>query len=59
MDRPTLKSLISVIEKGRIDIVVAYKVDRLSPSLIDFIRLVELFDTKQISFVPVTQAPSG
>jgi len=46
MDRPALKALISDIEKGRIDIVVVYKVDRLTRSLIDFSRLVELFDEK-------------
>ncbi len=56
MDRPALKSLIGDIEKGRIDIVVVYKVDRLTRSLTDFARLVELFDAKQVSFVSVTQA---
>ncbi len=56
MDRPALKTLIDDIEKGRIDIVVVYKVDRLTRSLTDFARLVELFDAKQVSFVSVTQA---
>ncbi len=56
MNRPALKILIDDIEKGRIDIVVVYKVDRLTRSLSDFARLVELFDAKQVSFVSVTQA---
>ena len=56
MERPALKALVADIEKGRIDIVVVYKVDRLTRSLTDFARLVELFDAKQVSFVSVTQA---
>lgn len=56
MERPAVKALVSDIEKGRIDIVVVYKVDRLTRSLIDFARLVELFDARQVSFVSVTQA---
>jgi len=56
MERPALKVLTDDIEKSRIDIVVVYKVDRLTRSLTDFARLVELFDAKQVSFVSVTQA---
>ena len=56
MDRPGLKALMGEIEAGRIDIVVVYKVDRLTRSLADFARLVELFDRQQVSFVSVTQA---
>lgn len=56
MDRPALKALIAEIERGRIDIVVVYKVDRLTRSLMDFARIVETFDRNQTSFVSVTQA---
>src|SRR5213595_2998394 len=55
-DRPDLQRLLSDIRAGRIDIVVVYKVDRLTRSLADFARLVELFDAQNVSFVSVTQA---
>ena len=55
MERPALKRLIQAIELGLIDIVVVYKVDRLSRSLADFAKLISLFDTHHISFVSVTQ----
>lgn len=55
MDRPALVALINDIEQGKIDIVVVYKVDRLSRSLADFVRLVDLFDRHKVSFVSVTQ----
>jgi site-specific DNA recombinase len=55
IERPGLKRLMSDIEAGKIDIVVVYKVDRLSRSLLDFARLMELFDRKKVSFVSVTQ----
>ncbi|MFA5593205.1 MAG: recombinase family protein [Micavibrio sp.] len=55
MDRPALKRLIGDIEAGRIDIVVVYKVDRLSRSLMDFAKLVEILDKHGTSFVSVTQ----
>jgi DNA invertase Pin-like site-specific DNA recombinase len=55
MDRPALKRLMADIEAGKVDCVVVYKVDRLSRSLIDFARLMELFERKKISFVSVTQ----
>ena len=56
MDRPGLKRLLADIEAGRIDIVVVYKVDRLTRSLTDFARIVEAFDARGVSFVSVTQA---
>ena len=56
MDRPALKRLLSDILMGRIDIVVVYKVDRLTRSLMDFSRIVESFDKQSVSFVSVTQA---
>jgi site-specific DNA recombinase len=55
MDRPALNDLIADIKKGLIDVVVVYKVDRLSRSLHDFARLVEIFEKDNVSFVSVTQ----
>ena len=55
MERPALKNLIGDIEKGLIDTIVVYKVDRLSRSLADFAKLVELFEKHNVSFVSVTQ----
>jgi DNA invertase Pin-like site-specific DNA recombinase len=55
MERPALQGLLADIRAGRIDIVVVYKVDRLTRSLADFARLVEIFDTQRVSFVSVTQ----
>jgi DNA invertase Pin-like site-specific DNA recombinase len=55
LERPALQELIADVRGGRIDIVVVYKVDRLTRSLADFARLVELFDTQGVSFVSVTQ----
>jgi site-specific DNA recombinase len=54
LDRPALKKLLVDIEAGRIDVVVVYKIDRLTRSLADFAKLVEAFDAKSISFVAVT-----
>ncbi len=56
MERPALTRLLADIEGGSIDIVVVYKVDRLTRSLGDFGRIVERFDGKGVSFVSVTQA---
>jgi site-specific DNA recombinase len=56
MDRPALKALLADIARGRIDIVVVYKVDRLTRSLMDFARIVDTFDGNDTSFVSVTQA---
>jgi site-specific DNA recombinase len=55
LDRPALKKLLADIEAGRIDVVVVYKIDRLTRSLADFAKLVETFDARSISFVAVTQ----
>jgi DNA invertase Pin-like site-specific DNA recombinase len=55
LDRPALKSLLADIEAGRINVVVVYKIDRLTRSLADFAKLVEAFDARSISFVAVTQ----
>src|SRR5690348_18427455 len=54
-DRSALQRLMADIRAGRIDIVVVYKVDRLTRSLADFARLVEIFDKEGVSFVSVTQ----
>jgi len=53
--RPAVQALLADIEAGKIDIVVVYKVDRLTRSLADFAKLIELFDTHKVSFVAVTQ----
>jgi site-specific DNA recombinase len=55
MDRPALKRLLADIEARRVDCVVVYKVDRLSRSLLDFARMMEVFDRHQVAFVSVTQ----
>src|SRR5881392_516849 len=55
MERPALQRLLADTRAGRIDIVVVYKVDRLTRSLADFARLVEIFDAQGVSFVSVTQ----
>ena len=56
MERPGLKRLLADIASGLIDVVVVYKVDRLTRSLGDFARIVEQFDAQGVSFVSVTQA---
>ena len=56
LDRPALRRLMADIEAGRIDCVVVYKVDRLSRSLLDFSRMMEVFDRHHVAFVSVTQA---
>ena len=56
LDRPALKRLLADIEDGRIDVVVVYKIDRLSRSLMDFAKLVEVFDRGGVTFVSVTQS---
>ena len=56
MDRPALQKLLNDVRARRIDVIVVYKVDRLTRSLADFAKLVELFDEHQVSFVSVTQA---
>jgi len=56
MERPALKQLLAQIEAGRVDIIVVYKVDRLTRSLADFARIVDILDRKGASFVSVTQS---
>ncbi|WP_019013952.1 recombinase family protein [Elioraea tepidiphila] len=56
LDRPALKRLLADIERGLIDVVVVYKIDRLSRSLMDFAKLVEVFDAHEVTFVSVTQS---
>jgi DNA invertase Pin-like site-specific DNA recombinase len=56
LDRPALKRLLADIEAGLVDVVVVYKIDRLSRSLMDFARLVETFDAHEVTFVSVTQS---
>ncbi len=55
LERPALKRLLADIEADRVDVVVVYKIDRLTRSLADFAKLVEAFDARSISFVAVTQ----
>jgi site-specific DNA recombinase len=55
LDRPALERLLADIRGGAVDCVVVYKVDRLSRSLIDFARIIEVFDKHNVSFVSVTQ----
>jgi site-specific DNA recombinase len=56
LERPALKRLIADIEGGLVDVVVVYKIDRLSRSLMDFAKLVDVFDANQVTFVSVTQS---
>ena len=55
MDRPALRRLIEYIKSGNVDGVIVYKVDRLSRSLLDFARMMEVFEKHSVSFVSVTQ----
>jgi site-specific DNA recombinase len=55
MDRPALSRLLKDVEAGELDCVVVYKVDRLSRSLLDFTRMLSIFEEHQVSFVAVTQ----
>jgi site-specific DNA recombinase len=56
MERPALQKLLDDVRARRIDVIVVYKVDRLTRSLADFAKLVELFDAHAVSFISVTQA---
>ena len=56
LERPALQNLLSDIAKGKIDVVVVYKVDRLTRSLTDFAKIVEIFETNKVSFVSITQS---
>jgi site-specific DNA recombinase len=55
MDRPALTKLLHAVEAGELDCVVVYKVDRLSRSLLDFTRMLSVFEKHKVSFVAVTQ----
>ena len=56
LERPALQRLLADIEEGLVDVVVVYKIDRLSRSLMDFSKLVEVFDRAGVTFVSVTQS---
>ena len=55
MDRPALQRLLSDIREHKVDVVVVYKIDRLTRSLFDFAKIVEAFDARSVSFVSITQ----
>ena len=59
LERPALKRLLADIEGGRVDVVVVYKIDRLSRALMDFAKLVEVFDRRGVTFVTGHTAKSG
>jgi DNA invertase Pin-like site-specific DNA recombinase len=56
LERPALQRLLRDIEDGRVDVIVCYKIDRLSRSLMDFAKLVDVFDACKVTFVSVTQS---
>lgn len=56
LDRPALTKLMEDIEQGKVDTVVVYKIDRLTRSLVDFVRLVDLFEQRSITLVSISQA---
>jgi DNA invertase Pin-like site-specific DNA recombinase len=56
LDRPALQTLLEAVRQRRIDVIVVYKVDRLTRSLADFAKLVELFDAHNVSFISITQS---
>ena len=56
MQRPALQAILAEVKAGRVDVIVVYKVDRLTRSLADFARIVDVLDTAKASFVSVTQA---
>ncbi len=56
IERPGLQKLLEDIKAGKVDIIVVYKIDRLTRALMDFAKLVELFDKHQVTFVSVTQS---
>jgi site-specific DNA recombinase len=55
MERPALRRLLSDVEDGKVDAVICYKIDRLSRSLLDFTRLMELFERHKVALVSITQ----
>jgi len=56
MERPALKRLLADVRTGKVDVIVVYKIDRLSRSMLDFLKLVELFEQHGATFVSVTQS---
>jgi DNA invertase Pin-like site-specific DNA recombinase len=56
LERPALRRLLADIEQGRVDVIVVYKIDRLSRSLMDFAKLVETMEAHGVTFVSVTQS---
>lgn len=56
MERPALKRLLADVQAGRIDVVAVYKIDRLSRSMLDFLKLIELFERHKTTFVSVTES---
>src|SRR4051812_38563238 len=56
MERPALKKLMDDIRAGKVHIIVVYKIDRLTRSLMDFAKLVDIFDERGVTFVSVTQS---
>ena len=56
LDRPALKQLLADVEAGLVDVIVVYKIDRLSRALMDFAKLVEVLDRNNVTFVSVTQS---
>ena len=55
LERPAVQQLLEDVRQGRVQIIVVYKIDRLTRSLTDFAKLVEIFDTHKVTFVSVTQ----
>src|SRR5207248_7454082 len=56
LERPALKRLLADVKAGKIDVVLVYKIDRLSRSMLDFLKLIELFERHKTTFVSVTQS---
>lgn len=56
LERPALKRLLADVQAGKVDVIVVYKIDRLSRSMLDFLNLVELFERHGVTFVSVTQS---
>jgi site-specific DNA recombinase len=56
LERPALKRLLADVKAGKVDVIVVYKIDRLSRSMLDFLNLVELFENYGVTFVSVTQS---
>jgi DNA invertase Pin-like site-specific DNA recombinase len=56
MNRPAIQQLLADVDAGRVDVIVVYKVDRLTRSLMDFSHIVQRLDVRGVSFVSVTQA---